>query len=321
MELKKDLQGETHGFAKFPLNKVGIVNVVKRVDIVRGAYKYSFTPSISALIDLPAEQRGIHMSRSAETIEQVINEVVFSPTKSVEELGKRMVKLLIERHSYAQYAEVEMEGVLIVQRRENDGEHAQKAYNLYGKAVARRLDDSKVKYRLFVGASADGMTACPCALEMSRSYAKELMQSRRDLGMTSEQIETLLNILPFSSHNQRATGWVIIEVGEDPIESVDMVDLVEIIEGSMSSRIKSVLKRPQEASVVRIAHLNPLFAEDVVRTIATRLAGEKFDGLADENEVVIKIDSMESIHAHDVHAEMTSTFGELRAIARNPDNS
>ncbi len=317
MNLKKDLQGESHSFAKFPLNKVGIINVVKRVDIVRGAMKYSFTPSISALIDLPPQQRGIHMSRSVESIEEVINDVIFAPTQSVEELGKKMVQHLIEQHDYAHYAEVKMEGTLIVQRRENEGEHSQKSYTLFGKAIALRQEDGSIRYRLFVGTSADGMTACPCALEMSKSYAKELLETRKELGISEEQLDSLLNILPLSSHNQRATGTVIIEVGQDPVSTIDVIDLVDIIEESMSSKIKGVLKRPQEASVVRIAHLNPLFAEDVVRIIATRLAGEKFRNLSADNTISIKLDSMESIHAHNVYAEYSGTFGEVRAITQN----
>ncbi|GAB4314552.1 MAG: GTP cyclohydrolase MptA [Promethearchaeota archaeon] len=308
----KDLQGGEHEFARLPLDRVGIVNVVKRVDIVRGTYKYSFTPSISALIDLPSRQRGIHMSRTAETIEEIINEVVVAPARSVEELSKRMVKVLLEHHDYATVAEVEMEGSLIVQRRENEGEHSQKSYTLVGKAIATRKEDGAFRYRLFVGTSAHGMTACPCALEMSRSYAKGLMLSRKDLGLSPEQVEKLLNVLPFSSHNQRATGSVLLEIGEDPVDSIDVVDLIDIIEESMSSRIKAVLKRPQEAAVVRIAHLNPLFAEDVVRIIGTKLATRKFDVLDDACSVVIKLVSMESIHAHDVYAELRTSLGDIR---------
>jgi GTP cyclohydrolase FolE2 len=44
---------------KLPIDKVGIINVRKKVDIIQENKKYSFYPHISALISLPAEQRGI----------------------------------------------------------------------------------------------------------------------------------------------------------------------------------------------------------------------------------------------------------------------
>lgn len=321
MKLTKDLQGDSHNFAKLSLNKVGIINVVKRVDIVRGNYSYSFTPSISALINLPEKQRGIHMSRSAETIEEVINEVIIKPTRSVEELCLRMVKSLLEYHDYANRVEVDMDGSLIVQRALEDGNAAsQKNYRLHGKAIGLR-NDGTITYRAFVGASADGMTACPCALELSRAYAKDLMQSRKELHLDPDQIQTLLNILPYSSHNQRATGTVILEVGPDPSKSIDVIKLIDLIEESMSAKLKTVLKRPQEAAIVRTAHLNPLFAEDVVRIMGTKLAGKDFAQLADENTVTVKIESYESIHTHNVYAELDMTLGEIRrAVAEHQEN-
>ena len=74
------------------LDKVGIVNLEKKVEIVQENKRYSFYPKISALINLPAQQRGIHMSRTSETIEEVINEVVIEPTPTIEYVAYRIVK-------------------------------------------------------------------------------------------------------------------------------------------------------------------------------------------------------------------------------------
>ncbi|MHA1466861.1 MAG: GTP cyclohydrolase, FolE2/MptA family, partial [Promethearchaeota archaeon] len=79
---KSDLQ-DSGSSIDIALDKVGIVNLEKKVEIVQENKKYSFYPKISALIDLPAKQRGIHMSRTTETIEEVINEVILKPTPTI----------------------------------------------------------------------------------------------------------------------------------------------------------------------------------------------------------------------------------------------
>jgi len=111
-----------------PIDKVGIVELEKKVEIVQENKKYSFYPKISALINLPAEQRGIHMSRTSETIEEVINEVIFKPTPTIELVGDRIIKKLMERHPYTSNAEVKLKGKIIVQVRENDERIIQKCH-------------------------------------------------------------------------------------------------------------------------------------------------------------------------------------------------
>ena len=98
-EFKSDLQNSGSSIV-IALDKVGIVDLEKKVEIVQENKRYSFYPKISALIDLPAKQRGIHMSRTTETIEEVINEVIFDPTPTIEFVTYRIVKKLLKAHPY-----------------------------------------------------------------------------------------------------------------------------------------------------------------------------------------------------------------------------
>jgi GTP cyclohydrolase-4 len=119
------------------------------------------------------------------------------------------------------------------------------------------------------------------------------------------------------SHNQRAKVTVHVGTHNPTSSVVDLTALIDVIEGSMSGRIHSVLKRPDEAALVRTAHLNPLFAEDVVRLVAAKLGQPAFGDIPDESPVNITIESFESIHFHNVYAEIQSTFRELRQGARS----
>jgi len=80
--------------------------------------------------------------------------------------------------------------------------------------------------------------------------------------------------------------------------------------------MQSVLKRPDEARLVRMAHLKPLFSEDVVREMAKNFILYDFPNLEDHCRVKFTIESYESIHPHNVYSELKTTIGELRRIIR-----
>ena len=82
----------------------------------------------------------------------------------------------------------------------------------------------------------------------------------------------------------------------------------------MSGKMQSVLKRPEEARLVRTAHLNPLFSEDVVRQMAKNFILSDFPNLEDRCKIKFTIESYESIHPHNVYSELKTTIGELRRI-------
>jgi MptA/FolE2 family GTP cyclohydrolase len=169
-----------------------------------------------------------------------------------------------------------------------------------------------IDYNYFIGASAVGMTVCPCAKELSLEYAEEVVKSRQDIDVSEEDLKKLLNILPFSSHNQRSIGTIIIQVKDLTNHKIDVLDIIDVIEQSMSGKIQSVLKRPEEAELVRSAHLKPLFSEDVIREMAQNFILRDFPNIEDNFKIKFKIESFESIHPHNVYAELKTTVGELK---------
>ncbi len=257
------------------------------------------------------------MSRTSETIEEIINEVIFKPTPSIELITDRIVKKLLEKHPYTSKAEVKLKGKIIVQVRVNDERNIQKSYDISSFAKANRAPSGKIDFDYFIGASAVGMTVCPCAKEMSQEYAREIIQTRKDINVNEEDLKKLLNILPFSSHNQRSIGTIELQIKDLNSSKIDVLDIINIIEESMSGKIQSVLKRPEEAELVRIAHLNPLFSEDVIREMAKNFITKNFPNLESDFKVIFKIESFESIHPHNVYAELKTTIGELKEKIKN----
>ena len=193
MPFKLDLQ-DSNSSLDIALDKVGIVDLEKKVEIVQENNKrYSFYPKISALINLPAQQRGIHMSRTSETIEEVINEVIFKPTPTIERVADRIVKKLLEKHPYTTKAEVKLEGRIVVQLRETEQRTIQKSYDISSYVLANKKLSGEIDFDYFIGASAVGMTVCPCAKEMSQEYAEEIIKSRDDINVSIQRQHCLVH--------------------------------------------------------------------------------------------------------------------------------
>ncbi len=311
----KDVQ-DSSPLVDVPLDKIGIVGLEKKVEIIHDNRTYSFYPKISALISLLGQQRGIHMSRTSETIEEVINEVILTPTPSIELIGESIARKLIERHSYTTRAEVNFKGKIIIQVRDKEERIIQKAYTISSRVIAKKKEDQSIEFNYFLGASAVGMTVCPCAKEMSQEYSEKVLETRKDIKISPADIKKVLNILPIASHNQRSIGTIVVQIKDLNRHKIDILDLINIIEDSMSGKIQSVLKRPEESELVRIAHLNPLFSEDVVRGMAKNFALKYLPNLDKNLKVSFKITSFESIHPHNVYAELKTTVGKLKEMLK-----
>jgi GTP cyclohydrolase IB len=110
-------------------------------------------------------------------------------------------------------------------------------------------------------------TLCPCSKEISERGAHN-----------QRSIVTL---------SVRANQWVWLE------------ELIELVESSASCEIYPLLKREDEKYVTEKAYDNPVFVEDVVRNITTKISSDKrIDWFSVESE------NQESIHNHNAYASI-----------------
>jgi len=280
----------------FKLTRVGITGVKKPVVVHRQGKDNHLTAEIDVFVDLPSTQKGSHMSRNVEIITEMIDESVRKKVTSLEELAGKICKKLLDRHEYAGFAEVAMKADYFLERVTEGGRRTLEPFKLVARATARRGNGTMKQ----VGVQVEGMTACPCAMETVQHRLEEEVPDLRKFAKT----------VPMISHNQRNRTTVMVEVPEHV--EVEADDLVDIVEGSLSSPTYGILKRDDEASVVMRAHRNPKFVEDVVRDILGKLL-VKYEKLDDSVHVTVRSESEESIHKHNAFAERVTTLGELRA--------
>ncbi len=106
------------------------------------------------------------------------------------------------------------------------------------------------------------------------------------------------SISKYGAHNQR--GIVTVKVRS--AETIWPEELINIVEKSGSSELYALLKRPDEKFVTEKAYENPVFVEDLVRNVVTKL---KSDQRIEWYEV--EAENQESIHNHNAYAQIIST--------------
>ncbi|MFW9832092.1 MAG: GTP cyclohydrolase MptA [Candidatus Thorarchaeota archaeon] len=264
-------------------------------------------PTFDVYVDLPSYQKGIHPSRSYEATVEIVSKHA-EKLHRLEDLCADIALEQLQRHDYATEAEVHAAADVVFARTTPKTKiRTYEACTMKARAIAKRWSKEKITFRRWIGITVNGITACPCAQEMLRDEVETALAT--DYKLAEDQARTIADELPIGSHMQRSYGSVIVELPGDLY--IDVLQLVGVVEKSMSASSFELLKRPDEASVVRSALDNPKFVEDAIRQMIKNVV-ESFPELPDEMELSFSQRNEECIHRHDLVAEVTITMGEAR---------
>jgi GTP cyclohydrolase-4 len=282
------------------LSRVGVTGVEKVVRIRDELY----FARLECFVDLSSDQKGAHMSRFEEVVNEAIGEVVLGEAPfRAETLAKDIAELVRERQG-ALRAEVSIQARYPEHKPAPvSGVSTQEIYTLHGRAVAYEHGT-----RRLVGVSATGMTACPCAQELVAERARQRLLADE---FSEQEVDRIFERVPVATHNQRGLGTLQIGFREDSELEVEAPRLLAIVEQSMSSEIYELMKRSDEVAVVEKAHRRPRFVEDCVREM---IAGV-LDGLPEldgASFISARQENLETIHQHNVVAERYGLLSELR---------
>ncbi len=289
------------------LTRVGVTGVKKLIQLDRiNKRPIILLPTFDAFVDLPNDQKGVHMSRNPEAISEVLEEVANDKGVAVESLCAKIVDKMMTKHEYAKRVEISMTtDFMFMKESPVTKNKTQEMAELKAKAIGYRNDKGEVTIKKSIGAELIGMTVCPCAQESVRESDKNKLLEFLD----EETTQKVLDTVTFASHNQRGVGTLLIEVPEDKVVKAE--DIIEIIETSMSSPVCELLKRPDENATVMNAHRKPVFVEDCVRNMMEKIA-MKYSDFPDDTLITSRQENQESIHRHNAFAEKVTTMGELK---------
>ena len=286
------------------LSRVGVTNVEKVVRIGTNGTERLYWAKLDCFVDLGPRQKGAHMSRFEEVVNDAIGEVVLAEKVfRAETLAHHIAEKVRDRQG-AHRAEVHIEARYPEHKPAPvSGIETQELYTLLATAVA-----SEEGTRRLIGVQAQGITACPCAQTLVEARSRERL---RDDGFSEDEIARVFEAVPVATHNQRGLGTLHIGCPETCMTDIDAERLLAIVEDSMSSEIYELMKRSDEAAVVEKAHRRPRFVEDCVREMVRGVV-DAFPELTDAHFVSARQENLETIHQHNVVAERYGLLGDLR---------
>jgi GTP cyclohydrolase-4 len=295
------------------LSRVGVTNVEKVIRIETRGKERLFYAKLDCFVDLGPLQKGAHMSRFEEVVNDAIGEVILGESAfRAETLAQHIAEKVRDRQD-ARRAEVHVEARYPERKpAPTSGISTQEIYTLHGIAVA-----SAAGTRRLVGVTAQGMTACPCAQTLVQASSRERLLAD---GFGERDVERIFEAVPVATHNQRGLGTLHVGCHEDCDTDIDGEQLLAIVENSMSSEIYELMKRSDEGAVVEKAHRRPRFVEDCVREMIHGVV-DGLPDLRDDSFVSARQENLETIHQHNVVADRYGLLGELRNELASGDHS
>src|ERR687897_7560 len=151
------------------LSRAGVTNVEKVIRIGANGTERLYWAKLDCFVDLGPQQKGAHMSRFEEVVNDAIGEVVLSERVfRAETLAMHIAERVRDRQG-ARRAEVRLEARYPEHKPAPvSGIETQELYTLLGTAVA-----SEAGTRRLIGVRAQGITACPCAQGLVQASSRE----------------------------------------------------------------------------------------------------------------------------------------------------
>ena len=288
------------------LSRVGVTGVEKVIRIRNNGDEQLYHARLECVVDLGPRQKGAHMSRFEEVVNDAIGEVVLGEAVfRAESLAQRVAELVRDRQD-ARRAEVRIAARFPEHKPAPvSGIPTQEIYELFGTAVASARGTRRI-----TGVAAQGMTACPCAQELVAGRARERLarraatRTRRSTGSSSD--------VPVATHNQRGLGTLHVgctELCEDDIDAARAARHRRELDVVGDLRADEALRRGRR----RREGPPPPALRRGLRARDDRRRRRALRHLADEVFVSARQENLETIHQHNVVAERFGLLGELRA--------
>ena len=253
---------------QLPIDRVGVKNLRYPIQVrdrpqskAAGSLPHdqSTVATVQLTVDLPHHFKGTHMSRFVEVLNS------HGPVLHVLNVRDILEQLIARLH--AEQAHVDFEFPFFLEKKAP----VTKAKGLIDYNVrfsATLITNKKAPQETFdfvVTVIVPVTTLCPCSKAISASGA----------------------------HNQR--GQVTFSVR--CVKAMWIEEMIRLVEDSASCELYTLLKRPDEKFVTERAYDNPVFVEDLVRSVAQRAE-------ADDNILWYRVEAenFESIHNHNAYA-------------------
>jgi GTP cyclohydrolase-4 len=288
------------------LSRAGVIGVEKVIRLGTSERQPTqlFAARLGCVVDLGPDEAAEHAPRFEEVLNDAVGEIVLHERAL---RAEQLARLIVERVR-GRLGVPRAEVTIVARAPEHkeapvSGIRTQEIYTLHVSAVASRRG-----IRRLVGVTTQGMVVSPVVQQLMADSARRRLTLA---GFSEEEVRRILEAVPLAADNQRGFGTLHVGCPEDCEADIEPADLLDIVEGAMSSEIYELMKRSDEGAVVEKAHQRARSAGQVVRAMLTAVV-ERHGGLPDDVFVAARQENTETMHQHNVVAERFGLLGQLR---------
>ena len=265
------------------------------IDPFEKSVKANLYSDIRIACSLNAQQRGLHMSRIEECLEELKNQGL-DISEFVHECAK-----LIQRTQGQKVCKVELASNYEKNIIKNpSGKPSKELLQLITNV---EVNESNASTTLAV--MVPFINACPCT---QRWGMREYYETLRTKGYDHSTSEDLVRCAPLQAHTNR--GKATLSIGSSEVSHQTIYDVLD----RSVPIIRELLKGQDEHSVVRHAHGQGQFCEDNIRAIANEVISTFRDSLPLDTKIKINVEVDESVHFHNLWAEIDQSLGQILAL-------
>jgi GTP cyclohydrolase FolE2 len=281
---------------QFLLSKAGVTNRPYYIQVQDPFTGQSsrFYSEIKIHFGLPANQRGVHMSRIEECLDDISTKPGLSLIAWMEELSDE----LLARQKLSECSvnlDVHYEKVTSKNLSQVSSNEIIKLHSA--------IERTEEKVNICCGMTVPFINACPCT---QRWGMREFYSQLIDDGYNPAEAEAIVRKAPLQAHTN--LGRASLKIWSDKVTYPRLYNLLD----RAVPIVRELLKGMDEHSVVRHVHQQGQFCEDNARQIVQEVVKELDGVIEDCTMVEIEVEVAESVHFHNLNVEVKSTFGDLK---------
>jgi GTP cyclohydrolase FolE2 len=254
---------------------------------------------LKVLFALPATQRGVHMSRIEECLSAMETQGDLTLCDWMRKLSNALLSAQALRKCCT-FLDIVYEKPIA----KNVSQKSSHELITLHSIIEQDADHQSI----CTGVTVPFINACPCT---QRWAMREFFQELVEHGYSGAEAETLMRRAPLQAHTN--LGKATLKIWSDKVNHQQIYDVL----ASAVPIVRELLKGVDEHALVSRAHSEGQFCEDNARAISQQVVAKLDTVLAEDALVKISVEVAESVHFHNLIAEIATPIGSLKAELQN----
>lgn len=240
--------------------------------------------------------KGIHMSRLYLLLAEFSKDHVLT----IDSLKNFLTEKLASHEGISDHTCLQIEFDYLINQPALKSEYS--GWKDYPVFIKAQLNNDKVSLEL--GVKVPYSSTCPCSAALSRQLMQQAFSNdfAEQDSISKDTIEQWLRSDRGSvatPHSQRSYANVWVKL-DDSYADLPISHLINVIEDALKTAVQTAVKREDEQEFARLNGANQMFCEDAARRLKNAL-----DEQAHIDDFWVRIEHIESLHAHDAVAIAT----------------